>query len=215
MALIVSDTGGSDFKRVPPGVHIGRCYRIIDLGTQEEEYQGEVKLMQKLAVYWELHGEDEQGQPLLMDNGEPMVIWQEYTKSLGQKAKLRAVLESWRGKPFTDAELKGFDVSKLLGAYCMVNVTHKVSGSGKTYAQVSSVTPMPAALKNSKPAPVLENQIFDIDNPDERLFVTLHEKLQEKINNSMERKGGNRAQSAPSRGHAEADIPPEPEDVPF
>lgn len=30
----VEDSGGKDFVPVPPGLHLARCYRIIDLGTQ-------------------------------------------------------------------------------------------------------------------------------------------------------------------------------------
>jgi len=214
MGLTVSDNGGGDFKRVPAGVHIGRCFRIVDLGTQEETYEGESKLMQKLAIYWELHGEDEEGKPLMNDDGEPMTIWKEYTASLGKKAKLRSDLESWRGKPFTDEEAKGFDVPKLLGQYCMVNVTHKTSQAGKTYATVTSLTPLPAALRHSKPNAVLPNAVFDLSQPNEALFETFHDKLKEKINNSLERKGKTKGDAAPSRGHAEQDIPSD-EDIPF
>jgi hypothetical protein len=215
MGLTVSDTGGSDFKMIPEGVHIGRCFRIVDLGTQEETFEGETKLMQKVCIYWELHGEDEQGQPLMNDNGEPLTIWQEFTASLGKKAKLRAALESWRGKQFTEEELKGFDVSKLLGAYCMVNVTHRQSkASQRTYAQVSSLTPLPAALRNAKPAAVLPSAVFDLANPDWALFETFHDKLKERINNSIERKGKTKAQAAPSAGHADQRIP-EDDEIPF
>ena len=34
MAFIATDSGGGDFKRVPPGAYIGRCFSLIDLGTQ-------------------------------------------------------------------------------------------------------------------------------------------------------------------------------------
>lgn len=211
MGFVVSDSGGGDFKQTPAGVHIGRCFKIVDLGTQEESYEGEAKLLPKVALYWELHGEDEEGNPLVIDTGEPMIIWKEYTKSLGKKASLRADLESWRGKPFTDEELRGFDVSKLINAYCLVNVTHKVSGQGKTYAKVSSLTPLPAALRNAKPAPVLDNVVFDLDDFRQGVFDTFHEKLKEKINNSLERKGKTRGDAAPSRGHADQRIPEEDE----
>jgi len=213
MAFIVADNGGSDFKRTPAGVHIGRCFRIVDLGTQEETYEGETKLLPKMCVYWELHGEDDDGAPLVQDNGEPMTIWQEFTKSLGKKAKLRSMLESWRGKAFTDEELKGFDVSKLIGAYCMVNVTHKQSAAGKTYAAISSLTPLPAALRSAKPGPVLPNQLFDIDAPDMKLFDSFHDKLKERIEHSIEWRGANKADSSQSKGHADQDIPDD--DIPF
>lgn len=187
MSFIAKDSGGGDYKKVPAGVHIGRCYKLIDLGTQSETYEGESKLLPKVCVYWELTGEDEDGQPLVDSEGQPMVIWQEYTMSLGKKAKLRAALESWRGRAFTDDELKGFDVSKLIGAYCMVNVTHKTSTtSGKVYAQVSSLTPLPAALKAAKPAPYHANMVWSVESPDMEAFETFHEKLRERIMASLE-----------------------------
>ncbi len=215
MSLIVADNGGSDFKRVPAGVHIGRCCRLIDLGTQEETYEGETKLLPKLSITWELFGEDEEGNPLVQDDGKPMLIWQEFTASLGKKAKLRAALESWRGRAFTDEDLKGFDVSKLLGAYCMVNVTEKkAKTSDKTYMVVSSLTPLPAALKASKPEGVWPNLVFDLSKPDEDVFAQLHEKVQERIGKSLERSGYSPAEKAPSKGHADQSIPDD-DDVPF
>jgi len=221
MGFTVSDSGGADFKRVPPGVHVGRCFRLVDLGTQEETFEGDHKLMHKICIYWELFGEDEAGEPLVAENGEPLTIWKEFTASLGKKANLRSTLEAWRGKPFTEDEAKGFDVSKLIGAYCMLNVTEKKSQAGKTYANISSITPLPAAMRNAKPAPVLPNVIFDLDKFDQAVFDTFHAKLQEKINASIERKGKTSADAAPSKGHAERDIPVaaeamlDPEDCPF
>lgn len=187
MGLTVATSGGS-YKQVPAGAHVARCIRVIDLGTQLENFQGDEKLTQQLMLFWELHGEDSDGQPLIADNGDPLIISQKYTKSLGAKAKLRGVLESWRGKPFTDAELKGFDVSKLLGAYCMVNVSHKVSGNGKTYANVTAVTPLPSALSKAKPAGVLPTLMLDLDHFDEEVFMALPQWLRDVINQSVERK---------------------------
>jgi hypothetical protein len=54
---------------------------------------------------------------------------------------LRAVLESWRGKKFTDAELDGFDLEKLLGANCQIHAAHDVGADGNTYANVTLVLP--------------------------------------------------------------------------
>ena len=216
MSFIAKDSGGGDFKKVPAGVHIGRCFKLVDLGTQEETYEGETKLLPKVCIYWELTGEEEDGTPLIDHEGGPMVIWQEYTMSLGKKAKLRAALESWRGRQFSDDELKGFDVSKLIGAYCMVNVTHKTSqSSGKTYANVSSLTPLPAALRNAKPPSHYKNIIFSVDDFDQATFDTFHDKLKERINQSIERRGVSRADAAPSARAFDDVPPPSDEDCPL
>jgi hypothetical protein len=189
MAFIATDSGGNgNFKRVPAGVFIGRCYSLIDLGTQLSSGQFGEKLQHKIKIGWELFGEDEQGAPLTIDvDGKemPMTISKSYTVSLHEKAGLRKDLAAWRGRDFTEEEAKAFDVSKLLGAYCMVNVTTS-ENNGKTYSNVAGLTPLPGALKNAKPAGVHANQVFDLDNPDMKLFNTFHEKLQEAIKRSPE-----------------------------
>jgi len=188
MGFIASDAGGSNFKRVPAGAYIGRCYSLIDLGTQLTSGQYGEKLQHKIRIAWELFGEDEQGNPLTIEvDGKemPMTISKSYTVSLHEKAGLRKDLAAWRGRDFTEDEAKAFDVSKLLSAYCMVNVTTS-EANGKTYTNVAGLTPLPGALKNAKPAPVHEQITFDLDKPDMKVFATFHEKLQEAIKRSPE-----------------------------
>lgn len=188
MAFIASDSGGGNFKRVPAGVFIGRCYSLVDLGTQLSNGQYGEKLQHKIRIGWELFGEDENGEPLTVDqDGQemPMTISKSYTVSLHEKAGLRKDLAAWRGRDFTEEEAKAFDVSKLVGAYCMVNVTTSET-NGKTYSNVGGLTPLPGALKNAKPAPVHDHVIFDLDAPDMKVFSSFHEKLQEAIKKSPE-----------------------------
>ena len=188
MGFIAKDSGGGNFKRVPAGVYIGRCYSLIDLGTQESSGQFGTKLQHKIRIGWELFGEDDQGQPLTVEvDGKtlPMTIAKSYTVSLHEKSALRKDLAAWRGKDFSEEEAKAFDVSKLIGAYCMVNVTTSET-NGKTYSNVAGLTPLPSALKSSKPQGVHEPVVFNLDEPDMELFSTFHEKLQEVIKRSPE-----------------------------
>lgn len=188
MGFIASDKGNKDFKKVPPGVHMGRCYSLIDLGTQLVKGKYGEKLQHKIRIAWELFGEDEVGKPLVVERDGvvlPMTISKSYTLALNDKANLRRDLESWRGKKFTEQELASFDIQKLLNAYCMINVTHSET-NGNIYANVNGITPIPSALKNSKPDPVHEIMVFDLDNPDWGVFDNLHEKLQNAIKSSPE-----------------------------
>ncbi len=196
MAIIAADSG-SNFKLVPPGNHIARCYRMIDLGTQPVEREGVTKLQHKIRIGWELHGVDDDGNPLVQDDGRPMTVTKQYTLSLGKVATLRADLESWRGRPFTDEELRGFDIGKLLNVYCMLQVIHNAS-NGKTYANIASISKVPAALKNTLPAPVLPAELFDINEPDMALFDTFHDKLKETIRGSTEWRERNGAAMQPA-----------------
>lgn len=190
MGFIATDSGGGDFKVVPAGAHVGRCYELIDMGTQTGEtgmYAG--VSAHKIKIGFELFGDDEDGNPLTVEiDGKemPLTITKDYTVSLHEKANLRKELTAWRGKAFTEEEAKAFDVSKLIGAYAMVNVTHKTNDKGKTRANISGLSPLPSALKNSKPAPVHTNRIFNLDEPDMAMFDTFYEYLQEQIKKSPE-----------------------------
>lgn len=191
MGFTASDNGGGNYKRVPSGAFIGRCYSLIDLGTQRTDGQYGIKDQHKIQIGWELFGDDDEGNPLTVEfDGKvmPMTIKKSYTVSLHEKAVLRRDLASWRGKDFTDEEAKAFDVQKLLGAYCMVNVTTS-ENNGKTYSNVSGVTRLPSAFKDAKPAPVHKDIVFNLDEPDMELFETFHEKLQEAIKRAPEWKG--------------------------
>jgi len=188
MGFIAKDSGGGDFKRVPPGAYIGRCYSLIDLGTQLTTGQFGTKEQHKLRIGWELFGDDDDGNPLTIDvEGKtmPLTISKSYTLSLHEKAGLRRDLAAWRGRDFSEEEAKAFDVSKLIGAYCMVNVTTSDT-NGKTYSNVAGLTPLPGALRNAKPAPVHAPLIFDLDKPDMAVFQGFHEKLQDAIKKSPE-----------------------------
>jgi hypothetical protein len=67
----------------------------------------------------------------------------------------------------------------------MVNVTTSET-NGKTYSNVANLTPLPTALKASKPAAVHETVMFDLDNPDWAVFDAFHDKLKDAIKRSPE-----------------------------
>jgi hypothetical protein len=217
MGFVASDTGGGNFKRVPAGVHIGRCYALIDLGTQLTSGQYGEKMQHKIRIGWELFGEDEEGNPLTseVDGKEmPMVISKNYTMSLGEKANLRKDLSAWRGKDFSDEEAKAFDIAKLVSAYCMVNVATSET-NGKTYSNVVGLTPIPAALKNAKPAGVHDVVLFDLDKPDMKVFDTFHQHLQDTIKKSPEWARHHRVGSDSQQHPEDGGVPVGEDEIPF
>lgn len=183
--LTFPTTGNKDFKKVPVGLHIARCYRMIDLGTQISTGQFAGKAQRKLHVEWEVFGEGPDFTTEVNGVEMPLTIGKNYTASMHEKAALRKELEAWRGKAFTDDEASQFDVSKLVGAYCMLNVVH-AEHNGKTYSNISTITPIPAALKNAKPAGVHSPQVFIASEPDMKVFEALPKYLQTKIELSPE-----------------------------
>ncbi len=187
MSLIAKEESNSKFKPVPPGLHLARCYRIIDLGTQKVVWQGTEKYQHKIMVQFEIHGEDEEGMPLVTEKGEPMSISKNYTLSLNENASLSKDLESWRGSAFTKDERKGFELSKLLGVWSYIAVSKALGHDGKEYTNISNLNPVPANIKKAGyPEPHNEAKIFSISNPDMELFESFGQKLKEKIGASPE-----------------------------
>jgi len=203
MAFVFKSSGG-DFKKVPVGVWVARCFRMIDLGTQTSKGMFAGQAAHKIHVEWEVFCDE----TVKIEGKEmPLTISKEYTASMNEKANLRKDLQAWRGKAFADEEASQFDVSKLVGAYCMLNVIHKESGNGKTYANITGITPLPAALKNQKPDAAHKNQIFDINNPDMDLFESFPEWLQNKIREAPEFVTERQVETVGAEEDEDGDIP--------
>lgn len=219
MSLTAKDSGGGSFTPVSPGMHLARCYRIVDLGTQKSEYQGQIKHLQKVMIQFEVHGEDESGKELVTAKGEPMSISKNFTLSLAEKATLRKDLQAWRGKDFTADELRGFELKNVLGAWAMITVAKSVGNNGKDYTNIMSINPVPVAIKKAG-LPVSFNNMamFVIDNPDMDLFETFGNGLKEKIASSPEwraRNGGQPQQPANKPGSTGSGFDDMDDDIPF
>jgi hypothetical protein len=218
MSFIVENTStGGDFTPVPAGLHLARCYRIVDLGTQTTEYMGETKHQRKIMLGWELHGKDDEGNELVTQRGDPLAIFKNYTLSWNDKANLRIDLQDWRSKPFTEEEMRRFDISTVLGAWCMLNVVQRPGKNGKLYSNVGSIAPVPSVVKQAGLPPAVNvNQLFRLAEPDYELFDTFGKGLKEKIQSSPEwqalqsRKSAQKPDKAPSSGFDDMD-----DDLPF
>lgn len=188
MGLTVKASGGgSSFKPVPPGMHLARCYRIVDMGTQASTWKGATKHQPKIMIQFEVHSEDADGNPLVTEKGEPMSISKNFTASLADKAVLRQELENWRSRAFTPTELDGFQLKNVLGAWAMLSVVKEVGNDGNEYTNISSINPVSSQIKKAGlPAPHNELKIFDLDDPDMVLFETFGNKLKEKIQSAPE-----------------------------
>lgn len=194
----------SNFSPVPAGTHLGICYRVIDLGTQTSNFNGETKQAHKVLISWEIPDE-------LMDDGRPFSISQSYTWSMHEKATLRKSLEAWRGLAFTDNDFGpgGFDIKNIIGKACTLSVIHKPS-DGNTFANVSSIGKVMKGV--SVPAPT-NTPLYVWLHPsrwDAAAFSQLSAKLQHKIMASpeyMELMSANAADYDTQNNEAEQDIP--------
>lgn len=156
--IIKENGGGGGFKREPikAGMHVARCYMLVDLGTHIGSAQYGSKEQRKVQLAWEIVGQRVEYEFEGQQVNKPAAVYARYTQSLHEKSTLRSVLKSWRGRDFTAEELEGFDMKNILGAPCLINITHtpKDDGSGDVWENVSSVTP----LMDGQEAPPAENE---------------------------------------------------------
>jgi len=215
MGLIAKEgsNGEGSFVPVPVGMHLARCYRIVDMGTQKTTYMGQDSYKMKIKVFFEVHGEDEDGKPLVTTKGDPMSISRDYTLSLSEKATLRIDLASWRGRDFTQAELNGFDLKNILGHWAMITVTKSMGNNGKEYHNIANINPVPASIKKAGlPEGVNALKTFSIDEPDMELFDSFSQSLREKIMDTPEWKARNGDNKSQEKGGSFDDLD---DDIPF
>lgn len=177
-----------EFKREnpTPGMVRARCFVVYDLGTHLDpkfptKDDGSENWRHLIQVQWEL---DE----LMEFKGEkvPMVATKRYTLSAHKKSILRADAESWRGKKFTDEELKaagGINVEKFLGVPALLNIQ-----INDDFANVTSVNP---PIKGSEAAPQFyPSRFFTLANPDPDVWAQMSKKTRDFISSSREVKSG-------------------------
>ena len=160
------DSGGGDFEQPPVGTHVARCIKIIDIGTQKGEYQGQATSKRQCIIGWELPSE-------LLTKGEfagkPFTVSKFYTSSLSEKANLRKDLANWRGRDFTEQELAGFDAKNILDKCCMVSLTTNDKGK----IRVTGVMALPKGM--TPPPRVNEITYFSLDEFNAETFEKLSE----------------------------------------
>lgn len=151
MGLIATQTGES-YPPVEAGTHHAVCYSVVDLGTQWSEQFHQSS--HKVAITWEFPelriDVERDGEKLNL----PRALTKIYTLSLSEKANLYNDLVAWRGKPFTQEELDGFNVLKVVTANCLLQVIHTQKDK-KTYANIASVMHLMKDMRKKEPENII------------------------------------------------------------
>ena len=156
--MSITATATQNFEPIPLGVHAAICVGLFDLGTSINEMFG--NRAHRVCITWEFP----QIRIQLIKDGEilelPRQLSQLFTLSLSEKANLRKVLTSWRGRSFTDGELRGFDLKAILGKPCSISILHDHK-NGKTYSKIGAV--LPPMVKGIKAESPLLSYDFDVN----------------------------------------------------
>lgn len=213
MSIIVPK---SSFKKelTPTGNYIARCYKMIHIGTLTKNFGKGDQEQNVIRLYFELPTELR----VFKDREEPKPISvdKEYTMSMGEKGNLRKDLKSWRGKDFTAEEAENFDVSKLIGVPCLINLIHtpKKSDPSVVYETISSITPLMKGLEC--PPQFNESFEFSVSDFKQEAFDKLPEFFQKEVQKSKEYKAMFEAKTETAPQPEPANIGAENEDdMPF
>jgi len=193
----------STYTPVPVGNHPSRCYGMVSLGTQAGKNPKFPPTFQVVLMF-ELPNES------IEVNGEkkPMIISKFLNAYLGsptKPSKTNLFLSSWRSRPFNEQELKGFDISKVVGCTCLLNVVH-VEKNGKTREEIASISPLPKGMTMN--GQVNPSVVYEIEQGRDDTFKTLPEWMQKMIEKCEEWVHPQAADDAPQEDATDSDNPP-------
>lgn len=173
-----SAKGGKDFEKASEGTHMACCTLVADVGLQPGSGQfpdPKVKVFFRFEIpseriQYEKDGKEVEG---------PVVIYSNYTASMNTKSNMRKAIESWRGAKFTDQEAELFDIRKLLGQTCLIQIVHTPDGK---YANVANIMAPPKGTPKLKP----ENTCIYFGIDDDKAYDQLPKFLKEKWDNQLD-----------------------------
>ena len=143
MAILTQSSNGDgpitgwSLEPCRPGQYLAVCLDVKDsFGIQRPKYEDPSQI-ETLDVCRFLFGTQD-GQ--MVQTGEMKI-------SAHEKSKLTGVLTSWLGS----APGAGFDTETLRGKGAMINIVQKTSQKGRTYSDITSVTPVMAGMEAQVP----------------------------------------------------------------
>jgi hypothetical protein len=203
MSTNLKVSGAKQKPLIPEGQHIAICYSVIDFGTQETVYQGQVSQKPRIQISWEFP----EVEPVDFggDKGPQLMAYhEEYTASMHENAKLRGILKQWRNKDFSSDET--VDLGAYIGQAAYISVEH-VKGTKNpdiTYNKLNGIMAVPKDILKSK----VESGALEVEQYkgssryvtqnekthfslaekdfDSIIYANLHEWMKEKISKSPE-----------------------------
>jgi hypothetical protein len=134
----------SKFKAHDEGQFVGQCVDTIDLGEKVQDFPGTKPYLAPTCALVFRTGEKNE------ETGEYIDIAREFTVSMGEKSNLKKFLEQWRGKPYTKEQIEaGVPLDKLTGNHGLLTVAHRVSGKGRTYANITACVGVPKQMQGN------------------------------------------------------------------
>jgi hypothetical protein len=186
------DPPKSNFEPAPEVTHLAILIRLIDLGLQENSYQGRDTVQHQAMLTFET--------PLKLDSkGRPYLVTKTMNLSLHEKATFRAWAQDMIGRPFTKDDLDGsnrFNAKDLLGKTCLLKIEH-TEKEGKVYVKIVNLMQTPEGMP--EPHQVNDETFFSLEPGEfnEKVFEGLSAWAKEKIEGSENGEALAKARQAP------------------
>lgn len=190
--------GGKEFTKASAGTHLAVCTLVADVGLQPGAGafpDPKIKVFFRFEIPSERLKYEKDGAEV----DGPAVIYHNYAASMNPKANMRKGIESWRGAKFTDVEAEKFDVRKLLGQTCLLQIVHTPDGQ---YANVANIMAPPKGT----PKLMQEGTLVYYGPDDDKQYDSLPKFLQKKVDEQLDQSG---TKSAPSANPTPARTNPE------
>ena len=169
------------FEPVPQGTHPARCCGMVSLGTQPSnhpKYQPSFKVVLMFEFPNEIIEIKGERKPMMTNH-----FLSAYLGSTKKPSKAAQFLTSWRGRAFTEQELAGFDLSKVIGAPCLLGIVHEDRG-GSMREVISSISPLPKGM--AAPPAITKPIHFEVEDGRGDKFKALPEWMQKMIESCEE-----------------------------
>lgn len=168
-------TSTIEYQKHPEGSARLVCSRIIDKGSRWDE--AKQKDVRKITLFFEseiLMPEDSGDYA-----GQPFLVTANYTYSMYLNSLLCKFIQAWI-KPFKNQEeANSFDIASLIGMSGFASIVYN-----DKWVNIGTMMPLPA---NMEPLKIIgKTFVFDMENPDMKIFDGFSEKMQAYIKEAKE-----------------------------
>ena len=167
MKINEPENSNNDDRKVPVGMHPARCVYVIDLGKQEDTWDGKTTIKHKCMFSFEVPGYE-------------YPINKVYNVSLNEISNLSIDLTSWFGN-FSATDKQNFDTKDILDKECTLNVGLNKNNNPK----ILTILPKTQEVEEAKNS-ILHFEINDYKNGQKEVFNALPEWIRNRILESKE-----------------------------
>jgi hypothetical protein len=175
--------GGPKQEPIPVDTYPARVVQVIDLGLQPQEYMGQEKAPRnEVNITYELLDIFIKGEDGQEDLEKPRWVGESFVLNNLKADKAKSTKRILAIDP---TKVANGDLTKMVGMPCNVTIAHNISKkNGNVYANVSMVSP--ASPRRQYPELKNNPKVFELDNPNLEIFLSLPEFLQDKIKSNLE-----------------------------